>query len=133
MVIYVKKKWIKLIGIILIVNIFLSLFSCSKSYELSENANELSYGLMGDYGYRYQDNIYYLLPKNTYVVGLKEGIKRGKIYICDLNLGINGEVVFKRGYLFKEKKTYLITIGENEVICLSEGVSILYEYQEYKK
>ena len=67
----------KLFILIFIFIISLSIISCKKTYELTENKEILTYGQKGKYGYIYNEEVYYEVPKNI-VVGLVDTSLKGR-------------------------------------------------------
>lgn len=119
----------KLYILVLIFIISLSTISCKKTYKLTENKEILSFGQKGKYGYIYNEEVYYEVPKNI-VVGLVDNSLKGKFSVAVINYDIDGNITSvynKKTYILKKDKTLTIKLYET----VSEGINSVDEYVEY--
>ncbi len=137
-----KKIYIYLMLIIAVI----SLTSCKKQYELTENAYLLEYNIKGNYGFSYVNSdgdkeYYYKTPLNI-VVAAYDNSLRSKYTICYVYYNKDGDitnVVKRRTNILKKGKTHVLhlTYGEKEEFV--DGVyhryvewrEVLYIYEGY--
>ena len=118
-----KRIYIYLMLIIAVV----SLTSCKKSYELTENAVLLEYGVKGEYGFQYVnpdgDKVYYYKTPYNIVIGCEDSSIKSKYTICHVYYDEYGDID-----RIEHRKTHILKAGETIELHLSSGENEGYDY-----
>lgn len=133
--------------ILLCLLICLTLFlcvGCKNEIELTENKELIEYGKRNDYYFAFDNLFYYHIPSKAVVIGLADGISKGKVTVCTYYYHKDSRqdaLVPKTTINMKEGKTYTITLnsstgdvegeGSYDVLQIYEGNDIYIDFSMF--
>lgn len=109
---------------------------CNKNKnELTDKKELVEFGKKNDYYFPFNDQFYYHIPSKAVVVGLAEGISKGKVTVCTYYYHKDSRqdaMVPKTTINMKAGKTYTITLNSSTGDVEGEGsYDVLQVYDGY--